>query len=493
MTRALAGGVLLAIDAGSSRTRVTLLATDGRTLASAAAPTPSHIDRRHGAVLRGERLWAQIIELVLELRPPELEIRAIGVAAQLGVVLVDETGNAIDDVLLWPDGRAADHVRELDERLGPHRALLGRPIAAELPACKMLWWARHRPAALEAARWALSLKDFLVMQLTGAAATDETHASYTGWFDVSARAYSDELIRRSGVSPGLLPPVRSASEPAGTLQKTAAKLLGLAEGTCVAVGGPDGAVGALGAGAIHPGVTVDVAGTTDVLLNVVAEPRWSPTQLAVLNAYALPDRWAIGGPTGLTGGAVEWISRLLGFASASDAFERLGAEVLALPIGSDDVSFNPALSGSRLPSWNSTERGVFSGLGQHHSAAHLLRAAHEGAAFAVLEAIDALRAAGATVDEVVIVGGLAQQEDLVRLRSELWRLPLRVGAGGKATTVGAAMLAGMASAVFDDAEHAVEALVAPAVTHAPSEANSPDVARARRRWQATSEFARHLA
>jgi xylulokinase len=493
MKRAPAGGALLAIDAGSSRTRVTLVATDGRTLASAAAPTPSHGDLPGGAVLRAERLWEQIIELVRELRPSPLEVRAIGAAAQLGVVLVDATGDAIDEVLLWPDGRAAAHVRELDERLGPHRALLGRPISAELPACKMLWWARHRPAALEAARWVLSLKDFLVMRLTGTATTDETHASYTGWFDVRARAYSDELIRCSGVPPELLPPIRSAHEPAGTLQATAARLLGLAEGTCVAVGGPDGAVGALGAGAIHPGVTVDVAGTTDVLLSVIAEARWSPTQCAVLNAYALPDLWVVGGPTGLTGGAIEWLSRLLGFASASEAFERLGAELLALPVGSDGVSFNPALSGSRLPSWNSTERGVFSGLGRHHSAAHLLRAAHEGAAFAVLEGIDALRAAGATVDEVVIVGGLAQQEDLIRLRSALWRLPLRVGARREATTVGAAMLAGMASAVFDDPEDAVEALVAPSVTYEPGEANSPDVERARRRWQTASQFARDLA
>ncbi|WP_283135230.1 xylulokinase [Rhizohabitans arisaemae] len=490
--RASGGGALLAVDAGSSRTRVTLLSVNGRTLASRSAPTPSSRDLDGTAVLSGESLWNQVAELVRGLRPREFDVVGIGVAAQLGVVLADESGNAVEDVLLWPDGRAAGHVRELERRLGPYGALLGRPVSAELPACKLMWWAGERPDALGAARWVLSLKDFLVLRLTGAAVTDETHASYTGWFDVAARAYSAELVRRAGVAPALLPPVRSAHEPAGTLSAAAAERLGLAEGTCVAVGGPDGSVGALGAGAVRPGVTVDVAGTTDVLLSVVGEPRWTPPARTVLNAFVLPGHWVLGGPTGMTGGAVDWVSRLLGFGSAADAFDRLGGEAMALPVGCDGVGFNPALSGSRLPTWDSAERGMLSGLGQHHSAAHVFRAAHEGAAFTVLEGIDALRAAGATVDEIVIVGGIAKQPELVRLRSELWGVPVRVLAGEEATTVGAAMLAGIASGLFRDAAHAADALVSPAVTTPRGDAHPADVARARLRWQATADSARVL-
>lgn len=200
----------------------------------------------------------------------------------------------------------------------------------------------------------------------------------------------------------------------------------------------------------------------------------------------------MGGPTGTTGGAVDWISRLLGFASGSEAFGALGSEVMRLPIGCDGLSLNPALSGSRLPAWSSGERGLLSGLGQHHGPAHVLRAAYEGAAFVVLEGIDALRAAGVKVDEVVVVGGLARQPDLVRLRSELWGIPVRVLAGQEATTAGAAMLAGIASEVYGDAEHAASALVPSSRTVFPGEVSQSDVARARRRWRASSEFARAL-
>jgi xylulokinase len=485
---------LLAIDAGSSRTRVTLLSSDGRMFASAAAASPVGRPRPGEAVLAGGRLWRQVVALVRELPTTDVELVGIGVAAQLGVVLVDAQGAAVDDALLWPDGRAAREAAELAERIAPLRGLLGRPVSAELPACKALWWARHRPDAAAAARWLLSLKDFLVMKLTGEAVTDETHASYSGWFDVAARAYADELVERSGVDARLLPPVRGAGEAAGALRAEAAAALGLSAGVPVAVGAPDGTAGALGAGAVGPGTTVDVAGTTDVLLSVVERPRWDPRQQAVLNAYALPGCWVLGGPTGMTGGAVEWVARLLGFSSASDAFERLGAEAMALPAGAEGVRFDPALSGSRFPLWDGAERGMLAGLAPHHSPAHVLRAAHEGAAFVVLEGIEAVRAAGASVEEVVIVGGVARRPELVRLRSELWSLPVRVVAGGEATTVGTAMLAGIAAGAFADAASAAAALAGSAELVAGSAQEAPDgVARARRDWRATVAAARSLA
>ena len=481
---------LLAIDAGSSRTRVTLLSAKGEALAVTAAKTPSLIDGP-GAVLSAEALWQQVVRLVRQVRPADCDLAGIAVAAQLGAVLVDESGAALSDALLWPDRRAAAHVGELKQRLGAAANGLGRPVSAELPACKVLWWAEHAPDALERARWVLSLKDYLVMRLTGVAVTDETHASYTGLFDVAAREYGDDIVCRSGIDRSVLPPVRGAAAPAGELVASAAGELGVTPGVCVAVGCPDGTAGALGAGAVGPGVTVDVAGTTDVLLSVVNQPRWHRGGGAILNAYALAGQWAVGGPTGMTGGALEWVSRLLGFESAAEAFARLGAEVLALPVGADGLSFDPALSGSRFPAWNSAESGVITGLHSHHSAAHLLRAAHEGAAFSVGEGIDALRSAGYRVDEVVIVGGVATQPQLVRMRSELWAVPVRVLDGGQeATTVGTAMLAGLACGVFSDAEHAAGAMVAQSVRIDTGDTRRDEVSAARKRWHHAAAFAR---
>jgi sugar (pentulose or hexulose) kinase len=423
------------------------------------------------------------------LEPSRFDVQGVAAAAQLGVVLVDAEGNPTEDALLWPDTRAVEEARELERQLGTAQELIGRKVAAELPAAKMLWWSRHRADAVSNSRWILSIKDFLVLRMTGAAVTDETHASYTGWFDVNARSYTDDLLLRTATPREFLPPVASALTAAGPLSARAAAQMGLQEGVVVAVGAPDGTAGALGAGAVEPHTTVDVAGTTDVLVHVLDE---APTGggHAVANAFAVPKLWTLGGPTGMTGGAVEWVSRLLGYSSAAEAFSDCGKRALEVGVGSDGVSFSPSLSGSRMPTWDSSERGLLSGLGLHHSPAHVLRAAYEGAAFLVLEGLDALRSAGAVVDEVTVVGGVARQRDLVQLRSDLWEIPVRVLDGDEATSVGTAMLAGIAAGVFDDAAKAANSMVASSTVIEPRIRNDRLAARAR--WQQTSAAAREL-
>lgn len=480
---------LLAIDAGSSRTRASVISATGQMLATASERTPSSEGPNGQVVLVGQQLWDQVATLVRSLEPARFNVQGVAAAAQLGVVLVDAEGNPTDDVLLWPDARAVEEARELERQLGKAQTLTGRRIAAELPAAKMLWWSRHRAPAVSASRWVLSVKDFLVLSMTGAAVTDETHASYSGWFDVNARSYSDDLLRRTAVPPRLLPPVASASSAAGELSARAAEEMGLPQGVIVAVGAPDGTAGALGAGAVRPHTTVDVAGTTDVLVHVLDK---APTKggSAVVNAYAFPELWTVGGPTGMTGGAVEWVSHLLGYSSAAESFAGCGHQALQIDVGSGGVSLSPSLSSSRMPTWDSSERGLLSGLGLHHSPAHVLRAAWEGAAFVVLEGLDALRSAGAVVDEVTLVGGVARQPDLVQLRSDLWQLPVRVIDNEEATSVGTAILAGIAAGVFDDATAAADSMVASSSVIEPrSEAGGR---AARERWQLVSEAARSL-
>ena len=53
-------------------------------------------------------------------------------------------------------------------------------------------------------------------------------------------------------------------------------MLGLAAGAKVAVGASDGSAGVVGAGGIRAGLTVDVVGTTDVILATVSEPVRDP-------------------------------------------------------------------------------------------------------------------------------------------------------------------------------------------------------------------------
>jgi len=473
---------VLAVDAGSSRLRVSVIALeDGEVLRSGARAT-----RSCAGELDLDALWADLVELGSSLDLRGIQLLAVAVAAQLGTVIVDERGRPVRPAILWSDARAVEEADWLADTLPDNAAAItGRPLTAELPVAKLRWLARHEPASWQRARRVHSLKDAIVQRLTARSVTDETHASYTGLFDVHARVWSAVLAQTAGIDRALLPPTAPGAALAGALTPDAAAALGLRAGMAVAVGGPDGTLGAVGAGAVRAGVTVDVAGTTDVLLRTIEEPLVDDAGAAVLNAHVVPGLWTTGGPTGLTGGAVEWTARLLGFASAREAHEVLGDAADAMP-GADGAVFVTALAGTRFPTWDTGRTGVVAGLRPDHGPAHLLRAAEEGAAFMVAEGLDAIRNLGLTVDEVVVVGGAAARGATLQLRSDSWDLPVVALTNTESTTIGAAILAAVAAGEFADLDAATIAFVHRGEPWAPREQAAQALRAARSRWRAVA-------
>lgn len=475
---------VIAVDAGSSRLRVSVLSLeDASVLQSAARPT-----RAAGGELELDGLWKDLVEVVSEFDVRGSRIVGIGVAAQLGIAVVDERGRVLRPAILWGDVRAAAEADRLADTLPKHAATIaGRRLTAELPIAKLRWLSANEPSCLQRAARILSLKDALVQRLTGRAITDETHASYSGLFDVTTRAWSSELLAGAGIDPGLLPPTRPGCATAGGLTPEAAAELNLAPGTPVAVGGPDGTLGVIGAGGVRGGVTVDVAGTTDVILHTTDRPVGDATGATVLNAHVLPGLWTAGGPTGLTGGAVEWTARVLGYPSASAAHDALGSEMSTL-VGADGVTFLTTLSGARFPTWETAQAGMICGLRPHHRPAHLLRAAQEGSVFAVGEGLQAIRALGLELDQVVVVGGAAARAAGLQLRSDAWQAAVVSLVNNEATTIGAAIMAGVAGGAFSDASAGADVLVSPAHRYEPRHDTASTLAKARARWRAAASF-----
>jgi xylulokinase len=481
---------LLTIDVGTSRTRVKLFSPDGCDLAGASRPTMVESDAAGAAELDVERLWREVCELIKEVASPVATVRGIGIAAQLGMVLVDSAGEGVGRALLWADTRAREEAEELDRLVGElGRRVSGRRITPELLVPRLIWFRRHRPDLLARAEKVISVKDFLVLRLTGHLLTDETHASYSGLFDVDNRCWSDELIRVSGCDVKLLPRVLPATAQAGVVSAAASARTGIARGVHVAVGASDGTVGVIGAGAVRPAVTVDVAGTTDTLLHTTAAPLRDSEGAMIVNAHAAPGLWSAGGPTGLTGGAVAWMARVLGFATEEKASIALSDSLARVPPGSEGPFFRPALTGSRFPDWVSTERGMLAEIDFAHGPLHLLRAAQEGAAFTVANALDVIRRCGCIVEEVIVVGGLALNPLALQLRADALNVRVVTLANEEASSIGAAMMAGVCAGLFKDLCTAADVFVAYSRTVEPDCETARILANARARWNSLRSVA----
>ncbi|WP_405483555.1 rhamnulokinase family protein [Streptomyces sp. NBC_00009] len=88
-------------------------------------------------------------------------------------------------------------------------------------------------AQLGIARTLLMIPDLLIHWLTGSIGAEETNASTTGLFDARTGTWAGGILDRLSLDPGLLPPLRSPGDPAGTLLPHVAAYTGLAPDTPV--------------------------------------------------------------------------------------------------------------------------------------------------------------------------------------------------------------------------------------------------------------------
>ncbi|MFH5822414.1 FGGY-family carbohydrate kinase [Georgenia sp. AZ-5] len=474
---------ILAVDIGTSAIRATVLSLTGDVLTSNGLPTPIERARPDEAILDAERCWRLTAQAVRRAATGH-RVAAVGVSAQLGLVLVDRHGAALTPIFLWPDRTADGYLDDVGGRLADSPVPLGRRLAVELPGVRLRMLAATQPHVVDDAAAILSVKDYVVARLTGEHVTDPTHASYTLVFDVARGRWSSELARRLDVPGALLPPVRRADDVAGWVGAAASVACGVGRGTVVAVGGPDGTIGSLGAGATAPGRTVDIAGSTDVLVHVTDAPVFDDRGVLTTNAHPLPALWTVGGATGLTGGAIAWLAGLFGYPGVEAMYEDLDRALLAVPAGSRGVLVDTALTGHRFPYWDLRRVGSIRGLTADRRREDILSAAQEGAAFLMADGLRALAAAGRTVDSVVVVGGVARRPDILRLRSSTWGLPVEGVGDGMATSRGAAMLAGVAAGLYSSVEDAARHLIPRGEVYEPDARARASLADAYAAWAA---------
>jgi xylulokinase len=430
--------------------------------------------------------WRAVASAIRELTASGAQVRAVGLTAHLATVLTGPDGRPSAPGMLWRDNRAWREAQELSALLGPElESVTGRPASPESAVARIRMLGKPRPGVLRRTRWLLSLKDYLTLQLTGIPCTDPATASYTQLFDVRQRRWSARIAGKCGVPIEILPAVRPGVALAGRVTSAAATLTGLEPGTPVAVGGPDGSTGALGVGAVRAGLTVDIAGTTDVLLHVTDQPA-RVSGGAVLNAYLLDDLWTVGGPTGLTGGGLDWLAATLGHESADAAYRALEPALDAADPG--ELMIRTTLTGRRLPGWDARLRGRIDGISGEHGPAHLLRAAEEGSAFEVRLGIDALRATGAEVSRVILAGGAAIWPRSAQLRANVWDVEIGTAAERHASLRGAALAAAVAAGQFPDARTAAVAIVPSTQRYGPDPAGAAAAERRYRRWREVMEL-----
>ncbi len=126
------------------------------------------------------------------------------------------------------------------------------------------------------------------------------------------------------------------------------------------------------------------------------------------------------------------------------------------------------MSGERSPIWDKEAKGVYFGLDYSKTKAHIIRATMEGVAFALLHNIRTAEEAGAFITGMNAVGGAANSDVWMQIKADVCGKSISVASSDTATTLGAAILAGVAVGMYKDFDDAVKNTVEIKRTYVPN-------------------------
>ncbi|MDO8883936.1 MAG: xylulokinase [Pseudotabrizicola sp.] len=430
----------LGIDLGTSGLRALLVGEDGRPIGAAER---SYEARRRfpGWSEQDPADWIAALEAaVAELRtnyPDFAQLRGIGVSGQMhGATLLDKDSKVLRPCILWNDMRSHVQAARLDVMVDV-RALSGNIVFPGFTAPKLEWLRENEPEVHARVAKVLLPAAYLNFYLTGEFVADMSDSAGTSWLDVGGRHWSDQLLSAGHMRRDQMPDLVEGTQEAGRLRSEVLRAWGLSGPVSVAGGAGDNAAAACGIGALRQGQGFVSLGTSGVLLAARDGYRPAPETAVHTFCHAIPGRWYQMGVMLAATDSLNWLARITESKPAS----------LTAPLGPtlqapSRVRFLPYLAGERTPHNDSEIRGSFTGLGLATSREDLTRAVLEGVAFGLRDSFEALQETGATVENLIAIGGGTASHYWLKLIATVLHMPLSLPVGGEfGAALGAARLA----------------------------------------------------
>ena len=465
--------ILLAIDVGTTSVKAGLFSPDGRCLGLGRQEYQLETPAADRAQLDPEVYWQACLKTVRTaigqagLKPEQ--VKAVAVSSQgETTITVDAQGKVIYPALVWLDNRATDQAAFLADRFGREvYSRTGIPeIVATWPACKILWIRQNEPDVFKRAYKFLLVQDYLIYRLTGRIVTDGSISCTTLNYDLVKNSWWTEIQDAIGIQTAQLPEIVQPGTTVGTLTAEAARLLGLTTRTCVVTGGMDQSVGAIGAGNFKPGMVSETTGAALAIQATISNPMIDQSKVVPVYYHSAPGQYLFVPVCPTAGMALKWLRDSFfqdevqsAEAEKVDAYDRLTSLAGSIPAGSDGLVMLPHLMGAFSPEPNLQARGSFTGFTLSHTRAHFVRALLEGVAFMLRRNLESIERTGIQVHEIRATGGGARSHLWNQIKADVCNRPVVTLANEETGLLGDAILAGVASGIFQSIEEGCNAMV----------------------------------
>jgi xylulokinase len=268
------------------------------------------------------------------------------------------------------------------------------------------------------------------------------------------KTWDGAMAKTLGIDTALMPDLYGCHDIIGTVSKEAAERTGLFEGVPVVAGGVDSACGTLGAGVIKNGETQEQGGQSGGMS--ICMDDYNAHEKLILCHHVVPGKYLLQGGTVGGGASFKWLRENF-FPNLS--FAEMDELAKAVPPGSDGVIFLPYMAGERSPVWDPAAKGVFYGFDFAKNKSHFIRSVMEGVAYSLLHNLETAKETGNEANILYSNGGAANSDLWMQIKSDAASKPICVPQSDTATTLGAAILGGVAVGIYKDFADAVKSTV----------------------------------
>lgn len=477
---------ILAIDAGTTSSRAIVFDKDTKKIGLGQFEFTQHFPDNSWVEHDANEIWAtqqKAIQAALKAAKISADkISAIGITNQRETTIVWDraTGEPIYNAIVWQDRRTSNYCNGFaQETIDLVAQKTGLIVDSYFSATKVRWILRKVEGAAErAARGELcfgTVDSWLIYKLTGGKThiTDASNASRTMLYNINDGGWDKELCDLFEVPMEVLPTVTDSS---GALATTDEAVFGAAVPISGIAGDQQAAL--FGQLCFNIGEAKNTYGTgCFAMSNTGAKIVRSSNRMLSTVAWQLggTPTYALEGSVYVAGSLVQWLRDGMGF------FEKSAdVEELALKEGNNGgITIIPALTGLGAPHWDSYARGAIMGITRGTNTSHIAYAALEAIALSTADVLEAMaKDMGEDLKSIKVDGGASANDTMMQIQSDLLRCPVIRPMETESTALGAALLAGLGTGIWNSMDELKE-LAEIDQTFAP---NNQDYTLLKKRW-----------
>ena len=445
---------LVAIDQGTTSSRAILFSLSGKPIYTSQKEFTQFFPKDGWVEHNPNEIWNTIKkvlkDVILQSKKLKGKILTIGITNQRETTILwdKKTGKHVYNAIVWQDRRTEEYCKKIKKKENLIRKKTGLFIDPYFSATKIKWILENVSKAKNLLKKKQllfgTIDSFLIWKLTKGKvhATDATNASRTMLFNINKNNWDNEILKIFKINKNILPVVKNSADDFGYTSK---KIIREKIPISGVLG--DQQAAAFGQACFEKGSVKSTYGTgAFVIMNTGNKKLISKNKLLTTICYRLNNKntFAIEGSIFVAGAGVQWLRDKIRLINNAYETEKIAKSKES----NDGVYIVPAFTGLGAPYWNSSSRGLITGLTRNSDWKDLVRATIESVAYQSYDLFESMRKDGLKPRIVKVDGGMVTNNWFSQFLSNIIDTKVIRPKVKETTALGVAFMAGLKIGVY---------------------------------------------